>query len=126
MSARKFEPEEFSRMWLAGASLNEIKDRFGYASGGAVSGVVSRLGLPKRNPVGEVAQRDADIREEFANGVSVEALMKDYALARSTVQKILRDYRSASQPSPSTARVRSFSCAQAAIDRYITKHGVQA
>lgn len=126
MTAAKFNRDELERMWAEGATLAQIRDHFGYACTGSVSGVVARLGLPKRNPVGETAQRDADILEDHRNGASVAELMRDYSLSKSRISRILADGRAANPPEPSNVRVKAWSCSPAAVYRYFAQKGARA
>lgn len=126
MTASKCDNEKFARMWAEGFTLAQLRDHFGYACTGSVSGVVARLGLPKRNPVGETAQRDADILEDHRNGASVAELMRDYSLSKSRITHILADGRAANPPEPSNVRVKAWSCSPAAVDRYFAQKGARA
>lgn len=127
MTASKFIRQDFERMWLSGASLAEIRDHFGYACTGSVSGVVSRLGLPKRNPVGMTAKRDKNIRADYRNGMTVSELCKAYGLSQSRIKKILQtDPRLPQDPAPQKTRVKAWSCAPAAVARYLKQKGARA
>ena len=47
MTASKCDNEKFARMWAEGFTLVQLRDHFGYASTGSVSGVVARLSFDK-------------------------------------------------------------------------------
>lgn len=114
---------ELKRLWNEGATLAQIRDHFGYACIGSVSGLVRRNALPKRNPVGETGQRNADIREGRDNGMSLAELCKAYSLSESRIKSILQ--AGPKRPPPPNVRRIAFSASPAAIRRAADKRGVR-
>lgn len=111
-------------MWDAGASAQEIADRFGYNDPSAISQVARRLGLKPRKGARCSYELRAKIYEEYKLGFTFYSLAKKYDLHKGTVAVIVREF--AGTEDVSNTRVKAWSCAPAAVARYLEQKGARA